>query len=167
MLKKKYFDKSQHKKITYISEESETQTQKLKTKLKECQKEKEEYLTQAQRARADLINFRRRQEEMKANLVAGLEITLMRDFLPILDSLKAGSGKDKGVKQILYQFERELIKREVKAIDALGEKFNPEIHEAVEKVESKEESGTIVEVIQTGYTMGNLVLRPSKVKVAK
>ena len=157
-------------KITYLSEESEESeglVKKLKSKLKECQKEKEEYLTQAQRARADLINFQRRQEETKANLAAGIEVTIIRDFLPILDSLKVGSGKDEGVKQILYQFEQELIKRGVREIDALGGKFNPELHEAVEEVESKKKSGTIVKVMQAGYAMDNLVLRPSQVVVAK
>ena len=88
------------KKISYLSEESERpegRIKGLKDKLKECQKEKEEYLTQAQRARADLINYKRRQEGMKGSLKADLEATMVRDFLPILDSLKAGAKKDKGI----------------------------------------------------------------------
>jgi len=156
-------------KISYISEESEnleTQIKKLKQQLRQSQKDKEEYLTQAQRARADLVNYRRRQEEMKENLFAGLEATIIRDFLPILDSLKAGSN-DKGIKQILDQFEKELSQKGIREIKALGQEFNPEYHEAVEQVESKEKSGTIIQVIQSGYLINNLVLRPSKVKVSK
>jgi molecular chaperone GrpE len=49
----------------------------------------------------------------------------------------------------------------------VGEKFNPEFHEAVESVESGKESGIIVEEIQKGYLLNSEVLRPSKVKIAK
>ncbi len=155
------------KKITYLSEESGDELKKIKDKLKECQKEKEEYLTQAQRARADLINHKRRQEEMKDNLADSLEANIVRDFLPILDSLKAGAKKDKGIEQVLNQFQQELIKKGLEEIKSLGQKFNPEIHEAIEEIESKEEPGIIVEVVQDGYRINNLILRPSKVKISK
>ena len=158
------------KKITYISEESQErqeQVKQLKKKLKICQKEKEGYLAQAQRARADLINFRRRQEEAEASLSINIESALIRDFLPILDSLKAGAEKNEGIKQVLRQFEQELAKRRIEEIDALGQKFNPQIHEAVGEIASEKKSGTIVEVVQIGYAIGSSILRPSKVKIAK
>ena len=55
----------------------------------------------------------------------------------------------------------------IEEIKAVGEKFNPEFHEAIEQIESKKESGIIVEEIQKGYLLNNKVLRPSKVKVNK
>jgi len=157
------------KKITYISEESETQTQKLKTKLKECQKEKEEYLTQAQRARADLINYRKKQEE---KIIPGIvtigQVSIIHNIvLPVLDSLESGAKKSKDVKQIRDQINDILVKNKIEEIEAVGKRFNPEFHEAVELVESGEESGIIIEEIQKGYLLNNKVLRPTKVKVSK
>jgi molecular chaperone GrpE len=157
------------KKITYVSEESETQTQKLKKKLKECQKEKEEYLTQAQRARADLVNFRRRQEQALEEIRKYGQENFIRELLPVLDSLKIGGKENKGIRQIKEQLEAIFKKYGLKEIKAVGEKFNPEFHEAVEQVKSKEEEKeeTIIEEAQKGYLLENKVLRPSKVKVTK
>ncbi len=161
-----------NKKITYLTEEtgqSADQVKKLRKKLKECQKDKEEYLTQAQRARADLINYRKRQEE---KIIPGIvtigQISIIRNIvLPALDSLEAGAKKSKDVKQIRDQINGILVKNKIEEIGAVGEKFNPEFHEAVESVESGEESGIIIEEIQKGYLLNNEVLRPSKVKIAK
>jgi len=52
-------------------------------------------------------------------------------------------------------------------IKAIGEEFNPEFHEAIERVESDKESGIIIQQVQKGYLFNNKLLRPSKVKVAK
>ena len=159
-----------NKKITYLSEDSggaKEQLSKLKKKLRQCQKEKEEHLIQAQRARADLVNFRRRQEERMKDIVEGAEVVVVQNFLPVLDSLKAGAEKNKGIEQILHQFQRELIKIGLEEIKAEGEKFNPEFHEAVEQVKSDKKEGIIVEEIQQGYMLGDKVLRVSKVKVVK
>lgn len=157
------------KKITYISEEPEAQTQKLKKKLKECQKEKEEYLTQAQRARADLVNFRRRQEQALEEIRKYGQENFIRELLPVLDSLRIGGKENGGIRQIEEQLEAILEKYGLKEIKAVGEKFNPEFHEAVEQVKSKEEEKeeTIVEEVQKGYLLEDKVLRPSKVKVTK
>ncbi|MBL7155020.1 MAG: nucleotide exchange factor GrpE [Candidatus Portnoybacteria bacterium] len=157
-------------KITYLSEEpeeSEGLVKKLKSKLKECQKEKEEYLTQVQRARADLINFQRRQEQTQEELDKYGQENFIRELLPVLDSLGHGAKENEGIKQIKEQLEIILKKYGLKEIETLGEKFNPEFHEAVEQIKSKEEEGTIVGEVQKGYMLGEKVLRPSKVKVAK
>ena len=164
-------------KITYLSEESEESggqlsarggpIGKLKSKLKECQKEKEEYLTQAQRARADLINFQRRQEQILEELGKYGQENFIRELLPVLDSLRIGTKENQGIKQIKEQLETTLLKYGLKEIKTLGEKFNPEFHEAVEQVKSKKEEGIIIEEIQRGYFLGDKILRPSKVKVAK
>jgi molecular chaperone GrpE len=158
------------KKLTYISEdieESGVLVQRLKKKLKECQKEKEEYLTQAQRARADLINYRRRQEQAIEELKNYGQADFIRELLPILDSLEIGAKENKGIKQIKEQLEGILKKYGLKEISAVGEKFNPQFHEAIDQVESKEEEGTIIKEVQKGYMLGDKILRPSKVRVAK
>jgi len=159
------------KKISYLSEEaegSEGKLKELKNKLKECQKEKEEYLTQAQRARADLINYRRRQEEkIIPGIVAYGQSSIIHKILPVLDSLESGAEKSDDVKQIREQIISALKEIHVEEIKSLGEKFNPEFHEAIEQVESEEESGIIIQEIQKGYLFNKKILRPSKVKVSK
>ncbi|MFH1388373.1 MAG: nucleotide exchange factor GrpE [Patescibacteria group bacterium] len=163
-------DMIKKKKIAYISEEEEMPTDKLKKfkkKLKECQKEKEEYLTQAQRARADLINYRRRQELVLEELRKYGQSNLILEILSVLDSLTIGSEKDKGLEIIKEQLECVLKKYGLKEIKSVGEIFNPEIHDAIEEVESDNEKGVIIEEIQKGYMIGEKLLRPSKVKVAK
>ncbi|MBU1177108.1 nucleotide exchange factor GrpE [Patescibacteria group bacterium] len=163
-------DMIKKKKIAYISEEEEMPTDKLKKfkkKLKECQKEKEEYLTQAQRARADLINYRRRQELVLEELRKYGQSNLILEILSVLDSLRIGSEKDKGLEIIKEQLECVLKKYGLREIKSVGEIFNPEIHDAIEEVESDNEKGVIIEEIQKGYMIGEKLLRPSKVKVAK
>lgn len=169
--------------LTYISEEAEgiedtklPKSKAIKLKLKECQKEKEEYLTQAQRARADLINFRRRQERAMEELKKYGQENLIKELLPALDSLRIGAKNNPDLKSVKKQLEEILKNRGLEAIQTKGEKFNPEFHEAVEQVKSEPsrsgsafggESGAIVEEIQKGYLLNKKVLRPSKVKVSK
>lgn len=162
--------KSNSKKVTYISEESEEPKNKIKefkTKLKECQKEKEGYLTQAQRARADLINYRRRQEQLLEELKIFGQSNLIRELLPVLDSLEIGSQGNKDIGLIKEQLINILKKNGLEEIKAIDEEFNPEFHEAIEQVESKKKQGIIIQEIQKGYLLNKKVLKPSKVKVAK
>ncbi|MFH1461012.1 MAG: nucleotide exchange factor GrpE, partial [Patescibacteria group bacterium] len=136
------------KKISYCSEEdgdSGTQIKKIRQRLKDCQKEKEEYLTQAQRARADLINYQRRQEQALEELSKFGQAGLIKELLAVLESLEAGAKKNRDLEQIKSQLENIFKKYGLAEIKSVGEKFNPEFHEAVEQIESKEESGTIVE----------------------
>jgi len=159
-------------KTVYIDENEDSEgmvgkLKKLKKKLKECQKEKEEYLSQTQRARADLINYRRRQEEALGEIMKRGNDEIIKELLPVLDSLEMGANKNDGVKQIKEQFEAVLGKYGVKSIKAVGEKFNPEFHEAIEQIKSSEESGTIIEEVQKGYLLQNRVLRVSRVKVVE
>jgi len=160
--------------LTYISEEFKEsgeikplKSKELKLKLKECQKEKEEYLTQAQIARADLINFRRRQEKILEELKKYGQEDLIKELLPVLDSLEIGAKKNHDLNQIKEQLKDILKKYGLKVIKTKGEKFNPEFHEAIEQIESKEQEGSIVKEIQKGYIIENKILRASKVKIAK
>lgn len=170
MIKKKSFDKAQDKKTAYISEEEGMPTDKLKKnkeKLKGCQKEKEDYLTQLQISRADLINYRRRQELVLEELRKYGQSNLILEIIPVLDSLTIGSEKDKGLEIIKEQLENILKKYGLREIKSVGEIFNPEIHDAIEEVESDEKRGIIIEEIQKGYMIEDKLLRPSKVKIAK
>jgi len=163
-------DMIKKKKVSYISEKEEMPNDKIKKfkdKLKDCQKEKEEYLTQAQIARADLINYRRRQEKLLEELKNYGQSNIILEILSVLDSLIIGSKKDEGLKKIKEQLENILEKYGLVEIECVGKNFNPELHDAIEEVKSEGEKGEVVEEIQKGYILGNKLLRPSKVKVAK
>ena len=168
----------QKEEITYTQEEAEEsgfspekKLKKLKEKLKQCQKEKGEYLDLAQRAKADLINYRRRQEEIMEDFQKFSQENLIRELLPVLDSLDSGLKQmpeaNEGLLPIKEQLEKILKNSGLEEIKAKGEKFNPQFHEAIEALKSNEEEGTIVEEIQKGYLLYDKVLRVSKVRVAK
>jgi len=164
---------TKNKKLVYLSEEGlqsdilEAKIKKLKKKLKKCQKEKEEYLSQAQRARADFINYRQRQERQAEEFKKYCQAELIQEILPVLDSLEKGAQENKEIGIIKEQLKGALQKFGLREIEAQGKEFNPELHEALEQVESKKKSGVVVEEIQKGYLLGEKVLRPSKVRVAK
>lgn len=150
---------------------------KIKEKLKRCNEEKQEYLEGWQRAKADLINYRRRQEEKMAEWIKLANENLIIDILPVLDGLGLESrdgtrnyaerdAELRGVAMIRRHLLDILTNYGLEEIKAVGEKFNPELHEAVERVESDEE-GIIMEEIQKGYLLNGKVIRTSKVRVTK
>lgn len=158
--------------IVYNDEENNSgridgKIEKLRKQLKKCQKEKGEYLSQAQRAGADLINYRRRQEQILEEFRKYGLAGLIRELLPIVDSLEIGAKESQEIELIKKQLESVLKQSGVREIEAVGQEFNPQCHEAVEMAESKKKSGVVIEEIQKGYLLGDKVLRVSKVKVSK
>lgn len=155
-----------------IEEEGEglsDKLKKLKDKLKKCQTEKDEYLAGWQRAKADFINFRKEQEKQQKEIIKFSNTILIYELLLVLDSfdLALKNNEDKGLYLIKSQLDDILKKSELTVIKTIGEKFNPEFHEAIEEVESEKESGIIVEELQKGYLLHNKVLRASKVKISR
>ncbi len=140
---------------------------KLKKKLGQCRKEKEDYLAGWQRAQADLINYKRRQEEQLVEWQKLMGETIINDLLPILDSLEQGST-NKDIRQIKEQFSGILKNYGLEEIKTIGEKFNPEFHEAVEKIQSDNyEENIIIEELQKGYALNEKVIRVAKVKICQ
>ena len=101
-----------------------------------------------------------------------------RSLLPILDSLELGLSASantknvdelyKGIELTIEMFNKTLEKFGVKIIDPQGEKFNPELHEAVSMQEIEDfESGIVVRVMQKGYSLNERLIRPAMVVVAK
>ncbi len=146
---------------------------KIKEKLKKCNEEKQEYLAGWQRAQADFINYRKRQEEQMGEWLKMAEAGLVVDLLPVLDTLDAatknhnGEGNGGSVEAIKKQLEEILKSHGLEEIKTIGEKFNPEFHEAVERAESGGEEGVVIEETQRGYLLNGKVIRVAKVKVAK
>jgi len=145
-------------------------------KLEKCQKEKEEYLLGWQRAKADLINYKndekRRGEDLKNWLMKTYILTIVPifdDFEKALKHIPKERSEDewvKGIMNIKNKFSNIIKEFGVEEIKTVGEKFNPELHEAVGEVESDKEEGIIIEEIEKGYGIDKMVIRPAKVKVS-
>lgn len=130
------------------------------------------------RAQADFDNFRRRTTKEKEDLAKFASMKLVSDLVPVLDNFEraiaANTAEDanesfaKGVDMIYRQFLGVLEQEGLAAMNAVGQPFNPELHQAVMQVESDEyEEGIVVEELQKGYTLKERVLRPAMVKVSK
>jgi molecular chaperone GrpE len=129
------------------------------------------------RALAEFQNYRRRTDEERESLKGFLLTGVMESLLPIVDnfgraveSMNASSDIDKlrdGISGIHRQLATLLEKNGVEQIEADGAAFDPNLHNAVMRVEdSGAPADTVVEVLQPGYKIGGRVLRPALVKVA-
>ena len=134
-----------------------------------------EYLAMAQRVQADFENFRRRNESVRADSFAEGKRDVATAMLPVLDNLEraadaAANSPDEalknGVDLVLRQMNDVYQKLNVSPINRLGEKFDPNLENAILQGTSEEgEPGTVCQVLQKGYMMGDKVLRHAMVKV--
>lgn len=145
-------------------------SKKLQEELEQLKKQAQEYLNGWKRAKADYLNREREIEKEKIEWIKFANLELILNLLPILDSFDQ-SAKNlsdnlkndewvKGILKIKEQFENFLKAQGVERIKTIGEKFNPEFHEAVEKRGDKNE---IIEEIRAGYTMHGNIIRVAKV----
>ncbi|MDQ2865061.1 MAG: nucleotide exchange factor GrpE [Candidatus Eremiobacteraeota bacterium] len=128
-------------------------------------------------AMADFENYKRRMERDSAALYTAYRRKVLERFLPVLDNLERAlqynaSGDDKlrgGVEATLRVFEAALAAEGVKTIDVKGKPFDPRIAEAIGTAPAgaSTEDDTVLEVAEKGYTIGEELLRPAKVIVAK
>lgn len=140
------------------------------------EKEKaEKYLANWQRAAADLINFKKRSEQEKAEITKFANALLVMSLLPILDDFEraldnvsiklAGFTWVDGIRLIQRKLQAVLESQGLSQIEALGNDFDPAVHEAVLSEEGEE--GKVIEELQKGYKFHERVLRPAMVKVGK
>jgi molecular chaperone GrpE len=124
---------------------------------------------------AEFDNFRKRVEREREDLrLAGVE-EMVRDLLPVLDNFERGlqhaeddSGAFlQGIEMIAKQLWDTLERRGVEEVNPVGQHFDPELHEAVQRVEDGQHPpGTVAWVMLKGYTMGDRLIRPAMVGVA-
>ncbi len=151
---------------------------KLRASIKKLEQEKKDYLLGWQRAQADYANLRKETEANKKDLVLFANKRLLMELLPILDAYDmAQANKDAwnkvdqswrvGIEYIFSQFLQVLDKNSVVAYGKEGEKYDLTLHEGVESVETEDGAkvDTLAQVLQRGYRLGELVLRPARVKV--
>ena len=147
----------------------------LQKALDEANAKAAEYLALAQRVQADFENFRRRNESVRADAYADGKKDTAALMLPVLDNLEraldaAAASPDEalknGVEMVLKQMTDAYGKMDVKPINRLGEKFDPNLENAIlQGTEDEGAPGTVCQVLQKGYMIGDRVLRHAMVKV--
>jgi molecular chaperone GrpE len=135
--------------------------------------ERDEYLDQLQRSRAEFLNFKRRNEQERAQLRQFVTRDVLAQFLPVIDDFQRAlatlpeeereSGWVKGVNMIQDKLTTTAQRLGAERIDAIGQPFDPALHEAV-ATEPGSTGTTIVEVYQNGYRIGDVLVRPAMVK---
>jgi molecular chaperone GrpE len=147
-------------------------TQELAAKTQEIDRLQDRYL----RLQAEFENFKKRTAREKAEFLKFAHEGLVLDFLPVLDGLeralrsaRATTGSDsliEGLEMIVRLFRSVLDKAGVKAVEALGQPFDPTVHQAV-AMEDGDGDPVVVEEVQKGYCIEGRVLRPAMVKVSR
>jgi molecular chaperone GrpE len=150
----------------------------LQEKLAESEAKSAENLDGWQRAQAEFANYKKRVARDAEQLGADARVRVLKRYLEVMDDLdlalknkpQAGDGADwaKGIELIYRKLNSFLETEGLTKIDPLGENFDANLHEAVTEEESAEyDSGVITEVLRPGYMLGERVIRPAAVKVAK
>ena len=152
---------------------------KAKAEKKDAMKEKvDELEDRVKRQMAEFENFRKRTDKEKAMMFENGAKSVIEKILPVVDNFERGlatipeeeNGKPfaEGMAMIYKQLMTELEKMDVKPIEALGQEFNPDFHNAVMQVESDEyESGVVAQELLKGYTYRDTVVRHSMVAVVQ
>ena len=144
----------------------------------ELQRQRDEFYDLLLRKSAEFDNYRKRIERERQSFAESTAASVMEDLLPLMDDLERALAADpgpegaeayrKGVELIHRQLDELMRKRGVRPIEALGADFDPHIHQAVshEPAEGRRD-GEVIEDFRRGYMLGDRLLRPSMVKVAK
>jgi molecular chaperone GrpE len=142
--------------------------------LEALQKERDELLDTLQRVQADFDNYRKRAARDQQSLVARAHERLVKDLLPVLDDLERAleaaeaheeAALEDGVALVARSLADVLRKEGLEEVATDG-KFDPHVHEALLSQPSEEEEGSVIEVLQKGYRLGDRVIRPARVVIA-
>ncbi len=175
------FDDSDTLDDSVVAEENAAEViKKLRDRLKKTEAEKQEYLTGWQRAKADLINARKRDEDDRKEFIKFANERLIDGLIPVLDSFemamankeaweKADKNWRVGVEYIYGQLKKTLQDAGLEEIDPLGKPFDVNRDEAAEyvPVNDRDDHHKVVAVVQKGYSLSGRPMRPPKVKVGE
>ena len=128
-----------------------------------------------QRERADAMNVRRRSEEDRAKMGSFYKANVVQQLLPVIDNFERalkhvpkeleGNAYIAGIQGVVKQFEDTLQKLGLERIKTVGEKFDPNLHEAVSMEEGEGKEEIVSEELQSGYVLGEEVIRHAMVRV--
>ncbi len=150
--------------------EETAETSKAEALQVELAELKDKYL----RLYSDFDNFRKRTAKEKLDMIQSASAGVIKDVLPVIDDIEraianAQEGEiTEGISLIFNKLQQTLAAKGLKAMDAKGEVFNPDLHEAITQfpAPSEEDKGKVFDVIEKGYYLNDKVLRFAKVVVA-
>ena len=148
----------------------------LEARLAEAESKSAEYLDGWQRSRAEFMNYKNRIERDQSLTAEMMRAQNIKKFLPVVDDLERALANRpaeaeawvEGIELVYRKLLGVLDGEGVKRIEAVGQPFDPNLHEAIsmEPVDGFE-SGQVIAVVQQGYTLGDRVIRPAMVRVAQ
>jgi molecular chaperone GrpE len=137
-------------------------------------RERDEYLDQLLRLKAEFDNYRKREARLQSERAQFAAERLVKELLPVLDDLERAldaaerheeAKLEEGVALVHRALRDSLVKEGLEEIET-GGRFDPHVHEALLSQPSPAEEGSVIEVVQKGYRLGDRVLRPARVVVA-
>ena len=156
-------------------QKTEEKNEAPQTELEACKKQAEEYLNGWKRAKADYLNLKKENETASAELAQFVAGGMLMKFLPVYDGLKkacamenSGDKWAEGILNIKKQFEDLFKSLGIEEIKTVGEKFNPEFHEAIaRRKQESAEADTVLEEVSGGYTINGKTIIAAKVIVSE
>lgn len=150
----------------------------LAQELQQSQTQAKDYFEGWQRERADFANYKRRIERDQQMQKQNITIDVIKKYLTVIDDLEralkarpvdeAAAAWASGIELIVRKLQKLLDSEGIQRIPADTEEFDPSRHEAISYEKSPDhEGGQIIEVVQQGYTLGDRVVRPAQVRVAR
>lgn len=184
---KKEIDQSEELEEQAVEQEEESPTiedfelaeiETLREEIDLLQGQSNEYLDGWQRERAEFANYKKRKERESQQLQHNIIGNITRKYLEIVDDLERalqnqpedgeGASWAEGIELVYRKFLTALEAEGVVAMQAEGQLFDPNLHEAISQEPSEEfESGQVIEVLRSGYMIGERVLRPASVRIAQ
>ncbi len=160
-----------------MADEAPTPTNdtELEERLAEVEREREEYLNDLKRVAADFENYRKRAARDQESLVARAGERIVKELLPVLDDLERAleaaaqheeAKLEEGVRLVHRELVEALAREGLVEVETDGQ-FDPHVHEALVSQPSEQEDGSVIEVLQKGYRLGDRVLRPARVVVSQ
>jgi len=146
----------------------------LEERLAALETERDEHLNDLKRVAADFENYRKRVARDQESLVARAHERLVKELLPVLDDLERALAAaeqheeaklEEGVRLVHQELAAALEREGLAEIETNG-RFDPHVHEALLSQPSEAEEGSVLEVVQKGYRLGDRVVRPARVVVA-
>ena len=148
----------------------------LETQLEQARQEAAENWNKYLRERADMENFRKRQERIAADRLQREKKALFQNILGVMDNVERAlayqdtmdrQGLQQALRMVLWQMNEVLRSEGLTPVPTVGEVFDPYVHEAIEVVEDSDQpEGMVVEEVLKGYKLGDETLRPARVKVS-
>ena len=157
-----------------VEEQASEVSDDLDALLADVSRERDEYLALAQRAKADFENYRKRSARDAADAERRGKAVLARELLPSIDNLERalaaadeGSEVARGVALVHGELQATLGRAGVESYDPVGERFDPNLHEAISTRADDAEAGVVVETLERGYRLDGALLRPARVIVSE